>query len=144
MYWDVSKDMFNKALSGSPGNISKSTQKQIIQQTKSSPQVNTAIKNCITQSNGANSFSNCLGYDDAELQGDLYYSIQHIDIYADGKRGSNGVWDITIHMEDEYDFEPRRGHGFAILVNNFGYYLQEHELLHTYHWSVSYKMKYKE
>lgn len=66
-----------------------------------------------------------------KCKGDLYYSIQHVDIYADGKRGSNGVWDITIHMKDDYDFEHKDGFSFAILVNNFGYYLQKYELLHT-------------
>lgn len=136
--------MFNKALNGLPGNISKNTQQQIIQKSKDSPQVNTAIKNCIVQSNGANSFSNCLGYNDAEMLGDLYYSMQHIDIYVDGKRNNDWSWDITIHMEDDYDFVHRDGNDFAILVNNLGYYMQENGLLHTYHWSLSYKMKYRE
>ena len=104
-----------------------------------------AINNCITQNSGSNSFSNCLGYDDAEMFGDLFYSIQHVDIYVSGKRINENTWDITIKMSDTYDFtEFRLSLSVGDLANDLGFVMQHTGLLQTYRWSLSYHMEYTE
>ena len=142
--FDVSRDMFNKSMYSSSGNISKKTQKQIQKKSQNTTQVQTAINNCIAQNSVSNSFSKCLGYNDAEMFGDLFYSIQHVDIYVSGKRINENTWDITINLADRYDFEWRDLNSPADWANDLGYYMQENGILKTYKWSVTYKMRYKE
>ena len=143
--YDVSRNMFNKSMYNPSGNISKNTQKQIINKSKNSPQVKSAIKTCVTNNSNSNSFSNCLGYNDAEMTGDLFYSIQHVDIYVSGKKINDNTWDVTINMSDIYDFtEFRSGLSFANLANNLGFVMEQTGLLKSYKWSVSYKIEYTE
>ena len=136
--------MFNKSMYNPSGNISKKTQNQIKKKSQNSPQVTGAINSCISQNSGNNSFSNCLGYDDAEMQGDLYYSIQHVDIIVSGTKINQNTWDINISMSDKYDFAKRDGSGFNVAVNNLGYVMQEIGMLTPYDWTISYNVKYTE
>ena len=143
--YDVSRNMFNKSMYNPSGNISKNTQKQIINKSKNSPQVQSAIKTCVTNNSNSSSFSNCLGYNDAEMTGDLFYSIQHVDIYVSGKKINDNTWDITISMSDIYDFTKYRPDlSFANLANNLGFVMEQTGLLKSYEWSVSYRIKYTE
>ena len=142
--YSVSKNMFNKSMYNPSGNISKKTQNQIKKKSQNSPQVTGAINSCISQNSGNNSFSNCLGYDDAEMQGDLYYSIQHVDIIVSGTKINQNTWDINISMSDKYDFAKRDGSGFNVAVNNLGYVMQEIGMLTPYDWTISYNVKYTE
>lgn len=142
--YDVSRDMFNKSIYYPSGNISKNTQNQIANKSKNSPQVQSAIKSCIAKNN-SNNFSHCFGYNDAEMTGDLFYSLQHVDIYVSGKKVENNIWDITIHLSDIYDFtEFRPSLSFSDSANNLGFIMQATGLLQSYTWSVSYNMKYTE
>lgn len=77
--------------------------------------------------------------------GDLFYSIQHVDIRISGKRINDNTWDIMISMSDVYDFtEFRLGLSVGDLANDLGFVMQNTGLLQTYRWSLSHSMKYTE
>ena len=77
--------------------------------------------------------------------GDLYYSIQHIDIVVSGIRNFDNSWKINVHMGEIYDFTKKRGlNSFADAANDLGYYMQKTGMLIPYRWSVDYSLNYKE
>lgn len=142
--YTVSKDMFNKAMYNPTGNISTKTQKEIKEKSKNSTQVQNGVNKCIKDNKDKNSFSGCV-IDDAEMSGDLYYSIQHVDIAVSGEKISKNTWDINISMSDVYDFtEWRSMDSFGGIVNNLGYVMQKIGMLDDYTWSVSYNITYTE
>lgn len=144
--YSISRDMFNKSMYNPTGNISTKNQKQIISGVASSSQAASSAKTCVSQHKDETSFSNCLGYKDAYYDnGDLQYSIQHIDIYVSGTKKSDNEWDLTYSVTDDYDFmELKPLNSTANIANDLGWVMQKTGLLDVYTWSISFNATYKE
>ena len=140
--YPIASEMFNKSIHNSNSKISKSLQDKIVNKTKNTPQVQDAIKKCVSSSNGK-SFSNCDGSFEYTT-GDLYYSIQHCNYTISGNVISNGNWNINVKLYDNYNFDEfRDGWSTGALANNLGVYMQMNGMLKEYYWDVKYSLIYK-
>lgn len=134
--------MFNKSMYNPREPLGNKTLKKIEEKSKNSNEVKDAVNYCISMNNNE-SFDDCV-FENAEMSGDLYYSIQHVNIHVAGEKLSDDKWNIIIIMSDVYDFtENRDGHSLGVLANNLGYYMQKYGLLKEYAWSVAYGFEYE-
>ena len=142
---DLSNDMFQKAMHGPTGNVSKKIKKKIENKTKNTKQIKDTIQSCINQSNGKSfTSSDCSGSVEF-TEGDLYYSIQKTNYKISGEKNSDSTWNISVNLYDTYDFtELRKGFTKGDLANNLGFTMQHTGLLIPYDWDVKYSMTYTE
>jgi len=127
------------------GDIPKATKREIEKKSKNSPIVQNAIETCVEQNKQSQVFIGCKLENQEFKDGDLYYSIQHIDIVVSGIRNFDNSWKINVHMGEIYDFTKKRGlNSFADAANDLGYYMQKTGMLIPYRWSVDYSLNYKE
>ena len=141
----ISNEMFNKAMYNPIGNISKGTQKKIMEESRGSKEVKDAIKGCVKNSNGKSfDSSECKGSFEFKT-GDLYYSIHNDNYEISGNKIDSSLWNINIKMNDVYDFTKIwKGTSKGALANNLGFFMQHTGMLIPYKWEVNYNMTYYE
>ena len=120
----------------------KKTKQQLTEKLASSSEIKEIVKNSVSTASG-NKFSKS-GSTEFIKDRDLYLSVQHANYIVSGTK-QNNYWTIQVKVIDTYDFDKYRdGYSFGVLANNFGYALQNNNLLQPYAWDVDFMIFYSE
>lgn len=120
----------------------KKTKHQLTEKLASSSEIKEIVKNNVSTVSG-NKFSKS-GSTEFIKDRDLYLSVQHANYIVSGTK-QNNYWTVQVKVVDTYNFdENRKGYSFGVLANNFGYALQNNNLLQPYAWDVDFMIFYSE
>lgn len=88
---------------------------------------------------------------------DLQLSLGHVRMNLEGVKKDDTTWDITVHMNDVYDYDlfnyfndsgdtlklKKMDDLIITFINNGAYLLQQTNQLHEYEWDITYSFEYK-
>lgn len=141
--YHLARAMFNHAMWGYGAKAPASINNLIIERMRNSAKLKSELEKRLKNACG-NKVSFLLN--DFEFKGngadaDLFYAIQHVDIYVIAKK-VNGKWKVYLSASDIYNFDELRivlyGITFANAANDLGWAMQRIGMLVIYSFSVSF------
>lgn len=124
---------------------SKETLNNLAIKCQNSPQIKSEVKKAIESNNG-NNFKNYESNKIAFSGGDLGLSIgKATNTIISGTKNQNNSWNITVTLQDRYNFEEwRKMNTFGSVANNFGLIAEKTGFLTPYDWDVTFTFVYYE
>jgi RHS repeat-associated protein len=144
--YSLARAMFLHGMWGYGGALSSIVRQLMVNKLKSSPGMNNAISNVMKGVTGdtVNKSGSAIFDRSTEIDADLYYSLQTISFNIFGSK-TDGVWNLTITINDTYDFDNIRSFSkfsFGNLANDLGWAMQRVGMMTTYKFSVNYSLRW--
>ena len=147
MYKDfkISRRMFNHAMYGYGGNLSKDCLNSIEKAIKNSSyfkkNLNENLKYAVKRK-----YVRFMNYPFEFKKGDLYYSLQHVNCILTGNY-KKPYWNLKVSINDFYDFDNFRAINSILdigsMANNLGLAMQKIGMIVPYFWGVDFNYKFK-
>ena len=135
----LAQEMFRLGMYGEGKGMSEKATALIIEAMKNSKKLNDEIFKLTQSSQNFDTGRFNFGFE-KEMDEDLYYAVQNVNMRIIGTNLGNNTWKIRVISWDDYDFtEFRNSLAFADLANNLGEAMQRNNMMKPYNTLTEYE-----